>query len=307
MLSVIGVERSGSTRFAQILESLSFRVYDELFHPDKPWGLRKDDLLLDTLQNINFPSEVYKDHMEWAQTKKANKKFRIEAMNSFAVNPLRSDDIPLKLAEELSRTYDLVSITVFLSHLSAKTIAQMLSRSRSIIITSRTPVDSFISMKKAKIGGEFLEKGKDTTSVSIEIDPSQLLSYTNNQEKLYYQLGVELGLTDKHPSLFFLRYEDWSNLENNEQVIFMAGFLSAVMRESSVHDKELLWEPKLDRTSGNSAMLRQDKSSSWTNKVSNGEDLIEKLNTPTHKHCLSKYLLHESFLSGYKSSHQSKK
>ena len=35
--------------------------------------------------------------------KKANKKFRIEAMNSFAVNPLGSDDIPLKLAEELSR------------------------------------------------------------------------------------------------------------------------------------------------------------------------------------------------------------
>ena len=304
MLSVVGVERSGSTRLSQILDSLSFRVYDEIFHPRTPWGLRRDDLLLKTLQNIEFPDVIKEEHVEWTHSRKVNQKFTGKAMHSFSSNPLRVDNIPVKLAKELASTYEQVSMTIFLRHLDARTLAKLLSISRCILVTSRTPIDSFISMQKAKIGGAFVAHGTDTTAAKIDLDPAKLLAYTDANGKSYYELGKELGLIKMHSSVFFLKYEDWSNLKNNAQEIFVSGFLAAVMRETPANAEDLRWEPGLDAANSNNAMLRQDKSASWYDKVFNGEQLSETLASPKFRHCLSKYLLHEQFRRGYQSSRQ---
>ena len=150
--------------------------------------------------------------------------------------------------------------------------------------------------------GSFVAKGADTTAMLVDLDPNKLLSYTNAQATSYYNLGEQVGLLNKHAPFYFLKYEDWSNLENSAQEVYISAFLAAVMRGSPVHSEDLKWESGLNMIKSKSPVFRQDRSSSWLDKVSNSERIVEQLEKPRFKYCLSKYLFHEQFLKGYQST-----
>ena len=302
MLAILGIARSGSTRLLQILEHLSFVKYDEVFHPRRPFCLRRGDLQMQALKNIVFPRKVIDEAVEISGTGKleATKRFSPSAMSSFEGNPLRIGTTPYDFIEELSRTNKRAAFSIFPEHLKPRITAQLLSLSSRKIITTRRLVDSFISMKKATASSSFVAKNHDTTGAKITLNASELQTYAQSKLNAYRKIGSFLK-GEVHPgSVARLRYEDWSTLGNKDQEHFMHGYLLALGSSCFNDNCDFTMPlPVANPIAPSRSLIKQDSSKQWTDKIANADQARDILSGPEFAECVSTDSLFKAFLQGF--------
>jgi hypothetical protein len=299
----VAAPRTGSTRFGQLLQSMDSTFVREPFHPKAyvhrgkgPRGLRfyskapytlsdfGKQMLADSAIQGMLPSRSlrmtvvprltarYLQELSNNIKEKENRKItqylsilleKTSAKLGPAYNLFREPRIARRVCELLDAMEYTYTLELFPGHLTRE-CHDFLCQKYSFILHQRVLIDSYISLIKT----DFRRwNGVDTTERKVRICPESFLTYCHSISNYYlrtYRLGTDSGSG-------VINYEDWSDHPNQEQ----AGRVYQLLQHNGLSGA--FQEPETSGGASSDEMARQDRSTDWSAKVTNGEEVIHFL------------------------------
>jgi len=172
LLLQIGVPRAGTTNFVRLLNSFpDVLAIGEIFHPKSMYfdGSSYTDTLVDELRRQPFVNRIADNGVADAVTARFAR---------------RHPDTIIDTLHDFCRTYDkrFLCFKLFPAHLSRIQTVRLIKKYKPFVIFSiRNPLDTFISLSKARSIGRW--SGADTSQVLPALDVDEFLSWhhTNRQ------------------------------------------------------------------------------------------------------------------------------
>lgn len=152
------------------------------------------------------------------------------------------------------------------------------------IFTQRRNIDQYISREKAKF---FKSYGRtDTTDFKPEADAEEFYKYAMKQS--YFYNTCYFSAMNTHKNVTIINYDDWSFESNDNQLSKVRNLLIkrqikfAKLTSQKINNQNEYKLIKFSFKNNNNSKLepnnlvRQDKSRSWKNKISNSSEFLNR-------------------------------
>ena len=165
-ICIVAVPRTGTNHLVNLWRSFqSHESLPEIFHPESAYGLEH---LASALEDNLKIDERDGSEAQLAQVMRSNPNAALDALRDI-------------LSTKGIKSF---SYKIFPEHLADKNLRPVLSRHDSIIVlVKRAQIDSFISLKKALLLGQWYNR--DTTETQVTLDWSEFKKFKEQQIKWY--------------------------------------------------------------------------------------------------------------------------
>lgn len=235
----ITIGRTGSNYFFRLLDNyLPFINTYELFHRKCIYALSED-----LREYGEYTGITYKDICDG------------KLVNDIHLDPEKLIDF-FKNKMINSAEKDFFTFKIFPEHLEFNKVENILKRDDvEVVFLKRLPIESYISMLKARESGAW--KDSDHTNIKPRIEFNKFVKWYNAKEKWYK--NVENILIGCHKHSYTLYYENFTKSDDNENLEYIvSNLLQAKINSYSKSTIEVKY-----------TMKKQDKSKSIKEKVLN--------------------------------------